>query len=49
MDAGDTLVVLEAMKMELAVTSPTAGTVTAVPVSVGDTVTAGQVLAVVEG
>ncbi len=48
-DAGDTLVVLEAMKMELAVTSPTAGTVTAVPVSVGDTVTAGQVLAVVEG
>ncbi|MEM7324034.1 MAG: biotin carboxylase N-terminal domain-containing protein [Actinomycetota bacterium] len=46
--AGDTLLVMEAMKMELAVAASTAGTVTSVPVSVGDSVEAGQVLAVVE-
>ncbi len=45
---GDTLVVMEAMKMELAVAASTAGTVTSVPVAVGDSVEAGQVLAVVE-
>ena len=45
--AGDPLVVMEAMKMELAVTAPIDGVVTSVPVQVGDTVTAGQTLAVI--
>jgi biotin carboxyl carrier protein len=40
----DTLLVLEAMKMESNVASPTAGTVSEVLVSQGDAVTAGQVL-----
>ncbi len=43
-DAGDVLVVLEAMKMETEIAAPEAGTVVAVPVSVGDAVTGGQVL-----
>jgi oxaloacetate decarboxylase alpha subunit len=38
------MVVLEAMKMQMSVRSSTAGTVTAVRVGQGDTVTAGQVL-----
>jgi acetyl-CoA/propionyl-CoA carboxylase biotin carboxyl carrier protein len=42
--AGDAMVVLEAMKMQMSVRSSTAGTVTAVRVGQGDTVTAGQVL-----
>lgn len=46
--AGDTLVVMEAMKMELAIKSPTDGVVTSVTVQAGDTVDAGAVLAVVE-
>jgi propionyl-CoA carboxylase alpha chain len=46
--AGDTLVVMEAMKMELAVTASHAGVVTAVPVSPGAAVEAGAVLVVVE-
>jgi propionyl-CoA carboxylase alpha chain len=46
--AGATLLVLEAMKMEMAVVAAVAGTVTALPVAAGDTVSAGQVLAVVE-
>jgi acetyl/propionyl-CoA carboxylase alpha subunit len=46
--AGDTIVVIEAMKMEHAVRSPINGTVGAVPVSVGQQVNADQVLAVVE-
>jgi acetyl-CoA/propionyl-CoA carboxylase biotin carboxyl carrier protein len=45
---GDAMVVLEAMKMQMSVRSSTAGTVTAVRVHVGDTVTAGQVLVEVE-
>ncbi len=45
---GDTLLVMEAMKMELAVAASTAGTVISVSVAVGDSVEAGQVLAVVE-
>jgi len=40
----DTLLVLEAMKMESNVASPTAGTVSEVLVKQGDSVTAGQVL-----
>jgi acetyl-CoA/propionyl-CoA carboxylase biotin carboxyl carrier protein len=41
---GDAMVVLEAMKMQMSVRSSTAGTVTALRVREGDTVTAGQVL-----
>lgn len=47
-EVGDVLVVMEAMKMELAVTATTSGVVTSVPVEVGATVGAGTVLAVVE-
>jgi 3-methylcrotonyl-CoA carboxylase alpha subunit len=43
-EAGQVVVVLEAMKMETGVTSPGAGTVTAVHVAAGDTVDAGAVL-----
>ena len=39
------LVVLEAMKMQIPVTAPAAGTVQAVLVAPGDSVTAGQPLA----
>ena len=42
--AGQTLVVLEAMKMEIRVTAPTDGQVKAVHVSVGDVVERGQTL-----
>jgi 3-methylcrotonyl-CoA carboxylase alpha subunit len=42
--AGEPLVVLEAMKMELAVPAPAAGTVTAVLVAAGDLVARGQAL-----
>ena len=44
-EAGDVLVVIEAMKMENPVTAPRAGLVEAVPVAVGDAVTAGAVVA----
>jgi len=43
---GDTLVVLEAMKMESAVAAPIAGTVQEIRVKVGDKVENGQVLVV---
>jgi propionyl-CoA carboxylase alpha chain len=46
--AGDTLLVLEAMKMEMAVLATVAGTISSLPVTPGDTVAAGQVLAVVD-
>jgi pyruvate carboxylase subunit B len=42
---GDPLLVLEAMKMEVQVSSPVAGTVSTVSVSPGDQVNTGQVLA----
>ena len=42
--SGDTLVVLEAMKMETDVKSPVDGTVASIEVSQGDMVTAGQVI-----
>ena len=42
--AGETLLVLEAMKMETEVTAPKDGTVAAVAVAVGDAVQGGQVL-----
>ena len=46
--AGDVLVVMEAMKMELSLTASAAGRVAAVAVAEGDTVEAGSVLVVVE-
>ena len=42
--AGDTVLVLEAMKMEIPVVAPQDGTVVAVSVAKGDTVEAGQSL-----
>ena len=46
--AGETIVVIEAMKMEHAVRSPVDGTVASIPVAVDQQVDADQVLAVVE-
>ncbi len=42
--AGDTVVVLEAMKMETEITAPQDGKIASVNVSVGDTVAGGQTL-----
>lgn len=42
--AGDTLVVVESMKMEIPVLAPEAGTVTAVHVAPADVVSEGDVL-----
>jgi biotin carboxyl carrier protein len=47
-EQGAVLGVLEAMKMELALTAPFAGTVTAVGAAVGDRVALGQTLFAVE-
>jgi acetyl-CoA/propionyl-CoA carboxylase biotin carboxyl carrier protein len=47
-EAGATVVILEAMKMENAVVSNSAGTVTEVRVNAGDSVSAGDVVVVVE-
>ena len=41
---GDTLIILEAMKMETEITAPVAGTVKAVPVKVGSAVQGGDIL-----
>ncbi len=43
-ERGETLVLLEAMKMELRITAPAGGTVTAVHCKAGDVVDRGQVL-----
>ena len=48
-DDGQTLVLLEAMKMELAVTAPGAGVVTGVLVAAGDLVSRGQALVELDG
>ncbi len=45
MNAGDTIVILEAMKMEIPVVAPEAGTVASIDVAVGDAVESGDVLA----
>ncbi|MCY7394742.1 MAG: ATP-grasp domain-containing protein [Nocardioides sp.] len=47
-EAGDTVLVLEAMKMQHTVTAPGPGTITALTVQPGAQVAAGEVLAVVE-
>ena len=43
--AGDTVVIIEAMKMEIPVVAPQDGTVASIDVAVGDAVEAGSVLA----
>lgn len=48
-EAGDVLVVLEAMKMETEITAPEAGTVADVLVAAGDSVAGGQVLVELAG
>ncbi len=45
---GDTLVLLESMKMEIPVLAEVAGTVTKVNVSVGDVIQAGHLIAVID-
>jgi methylmalonyl-CoA carboxyltransferase small subunit len=47
-EVNDTLMVLEAMKMETVITTPIAGKVASVNASVGDAVQQGQVLVVFE-
>ena len=47
-EAGATIMTIEAMKMEHAIRTPAAGVVTALPVTVGSQVEGGTVLAVVE-
>lgn len=47
-DAGDTLVVLESMKMEIPVVSEDGGTVARLAVSEGDVVQEGDLIALVE-
>lgn len=45
---GDTLVLLESMKMEIPVITEVSGTVTTMAVSVGDVVQSGDLIAVIE-
>ena len=45
---GDTLVLLESMKMEIPVLAEIAGTITEVNVSVGDVIQAGHLIAVID-
>jgi len=45
---GDTLVVLESMKMEIPVLAEASGTVTSLGVAEGDTVQEGDLIAVIE-
>ena len=47
-DDGDTLVILESMKMEIPVLAESAGTVTKMSVSEGDVVQEGDLIAVIE-
>ncbi len=42
---GDTVIVIEAMKMEIPVVAPEAGTIASIDVAVGDAIEAGAVLA----
>ena len=45
MNAGDTIMILEAMKMEIPVAAPSAGTIASIDVQTGADVTVGQILA----
>ena len=42
---GDTVIIIEAMKMEIPVVAPEAGTIASIDVAVGDAVESGAVLA----
>jgi biotin carboxyl carrier protein len=44
----DTLMILESMKMEIPITSPTSGTVTDILVTEGEVVQEGQTVAIIE-
>ena len=44
-NAGDNLIILEAMKMEIPVVAPQAGTIASIDVAVGDSVENGDILA----
>ena len=44
---GDEIVVVEAMKMEIPVSSPAAGTITSLLVKLDDVVTEGQAIAII--
>ena len=44
-EAGDTVIIIEAMKMEIPVVAPEAGTIDSIDVAVGDAVESGAVLA----
>jgi len=46
-EAGDSLVLLESMKMEIPVLAEEAGTITSVNVKVGDVIQAGHLIAVI--
>lgn len=48
-ESGDTLIVIESMKMEIPVITEDAGTVTEIRVREKDPVAEGQVVAVIEG
>ena len=45
---GETICILESMKMEIPVESPSAGTISAVKVAEGETVQEGDVIAVID-
>ncbi|WP_207840138.1 biotin/lipoyl-binding carrier protein [Williamsia soli] len=47
-DAGDTLVLLESMKMEIPVLAEEAGTISEVKVKVGEVIQAGDLIAVID-
>jgi acetyl-CoA carboxylase biotin carboxyl carrier protein len=47
-DEDDTLMILESMKMEIPITSPTAGTVRQILVAEGEVVQEGQTVAIVD-
>lgn len=46
--AGDELLILESMKMEIPVAAPSSGTIAALSVNEGDAISEGDVLAVIE-
>lgn len=45
---GDSIVVLESMKMEIPVTAPHAGTITEIPVAEGDALEEGDIVALLQ-
>jgi biotin carboxyl carrier protein len=47
-EAGDTVIILEAMKMENEIAAPISGTITSVLISEGQTVDSGDILLTIE-